>query len=86
MDRGIHLVYFNKLLDFDKAGESALLDVIPLPDADVSIGQVMSEPLDIIQAFAGIYAGNLFPLFISIVLNGLQARTAKGDRLRLHRQ
>jgi len=61
VDRGIHLVHFNKLLDFDKGGQSALLDVIPLCDADVSIGQVMSEPLDIIQAFAGIYAGNLFP-------------------------
>jgi hypothetical protein len=29
----------------------------------VSIGQVMSEPLDIVQAFAGIYAGNLFSPF-----------------------
>jgi hypothetical protein len=26
----------------------------------MSIGQVMSEPLDIVQAFAGIYARNLF--------------------------
>jgi hypothetical protein len=78
VDRGIHLVYFNKLLDFDKAGQRALLDVIPLRDADVSIGQVMSEPLDIIQAFTGIYAGNLFPLFISIVLNGLQGAYREG--------
>jgi|UPI0003734E4B hypothetical protein len=38
----------------------------------------MSEPLDIIQAFAGNYAGNLFPLFISIVLNGLQGAYREG--------
>lgn len=78
MDRAIHLVYFNKLLHRDKAGPTALLGLIALRDADVSIGDVMSEPLDIVQAFAGVYPGDLLSPFISIVLNGFQGAYREG--------
>jgi hypothetical protein len=59
VDRGIHLVYFNKLLHRDKAGPTALLGLIALRDTDVSIGQVMPEALDIVQAFIGVHPGDL---------------------------
>jgi hypothetical protein len=61
------------------------LGMIALRDADVGIGQVIPEPLDVIQAFGGTYPRNrLSPAHLERLEMIPGGRTAQGDWLPSH--